>query len=71
MIELDIGKTHVIVHSVFSDTSSETAVDKTRKLILQHLDDPESYPNNILLPSESRANIVLEGGASLEEKNGT
>ncbi len=71
MIELDIGKTHVIVHSVFSGTSTETAVDKTRKLILQHLDDPESYPNDILLPSEGRANIVREGGASLEEKNGT
>ena len=71
MTELDIGKTHVIVHSVFSDTSNETAVDKARKLILQHLDDAESYPNNILLPAGIRATIDREGGASLEEKNGT
>ncbi|MBR1815059.1 MAG: transposon-encoded TnpW family protein [Lachnospiraceae bacterium] len=71
MTELDIGKTHVIVHSVFSKTSRETAVDKVMKLILQHLDDAESYPKNILLTPESRATIVREGGASLEEKNGT
>ena len=71
MTELDIGKTHIIVHSVFSNTSNETAVDKARKLILQHLDDAESYPKNILMLSPSRATIVPEGGASLEEKNGT
>lgn len=71
MTELDIGKTHVIVHSVFSKTSRETAVDKVMKLILQHLDDAESYPENILLTPESRATIVREGDASLEEKNGT
>lgn len=71
MIELDIGKTHVIVHSVFSTTSKETAVDKVMKLILQHLDDAESYPDNILQTAGSRGTIDREGGASLEEKNGT
>ena len=38
--ELDFGKLHVSVHSVFRDTSTETVVDKVRKLILQHADDP-------------------------------
>ena len=38
--ELDFGKLHVSVQRVFSDTSTETVVDKVRKLILQHADDP-------------------------------
>lgn len=69
MTELDIGKTHVIVHSVFSSTSNETAVDMARKLIFQHLDDVESYPKNILPCAADRGNIVREGGASLEENS--
>ena len=47
--ELDFGKLHVSVHSVFSDTSTETVVDKVRKLILQHVDDPQL----ILAPADA------------------
>ena len=42
--ELDFGKLHVSVQRVFSDTSTETVVDKVRKLILQHADDPQLIP---------------------------
>ena len=47
--ELDFGKLHVSVHSVFSDTSTETVVDKVRKLILRHADDPQL----ILAPADA------------------
>ena len=47
--ELDFGKLHVSVHSVFSNTSTETVVDKVRKLILQHVDDPQL----ILAPADA------------------
>ena len=36
MTEVVIGNVCVIVHSVFSTTSTETAVDKAKKLILKH-----------------------------------
>ena len=48
--ELDFGKLHVSVQRVFSDTSTETVVDKVRKLILQHADDP--LPGNDECPTE-------------------
>ena len=41
--ELQIGKLTITVHSIFSDTTSETASDKARKLIMLHaFDQPES-----------------------------
>lgn len=36
MTEVVIGNVRVIVHSVFSTASTETAVDKAKKLILKH-----------------------------------
>ena len=44
--ELDFGKLHVSVQRVFSDTSTETVVDKVRKLILQHAGDPQPVPSS-------------------------
>ena len=38
---MDFGKLHICVRSIFSDTSTETVVDKVRKLILQHASDPQ------------------------------
>lgn len=41
--ELQIGKMRITVRSIFSDSTSETALDKARKLILLHaFDQPES-----------------------------
>ncbi len=41
--ELQIGKVRITVRSVFSDSTSETALDKARKLIQLHaFDQPES-----------------------------
>ena len=41
--ELQIGKMKITVRSIFSDSTSETALDKARKLILLHaFDQPES-----------------------------
>ncbi len=36
MTEIVVGNVRVIVHSVFSATSTETAVDKAKKYILLH-----------------------------------
>lgn len=37
--EMDVGKIHVVVNSRFSSTASETAVEKVKRLILQHIYD--------------------------------
>lgn len=73
--EMSFGNLHITVHRVFSSTSSETAVDEARKLILQHVFDPE-FVENIpekelaILPEQSEY-TTTKGGASLEETNGT
>ena len=73
--KITFGNLHITVHRVFSSTSSETAVDKARKLILQHVFDPE-FVENIpekelaILPEQSEY-TTTKGGASLEESNGT
>ena len=37
--EMDVGKIHIIVHSRYSQSATETAVDKVKKLIMQHIFD--------------------------------
>ena len=61
--ELDFGKLHVSVQRVFSDTSTETVVDKVRKLILQHADDPQPVPS-----SDDAAPLHLPPDASKTEE---
>lgn len=70
MTELDIGKTHVRVHSVFSETSTETVVDKVRRLILQHADDPLLSEKELAIAGGKSENPTNKGGASGEETTG-
>ena len=73
--EMTFGNLHVTVHRKFSCTSTENAVDKARKLILQHVFDPEFVENTsekelAIQPKQSEYTMT-KGGASLEETNGT
>ena len=73
--EMTFGNLHVTVHRKFSRTSTENAVDKARKLILQHVFDPEFVENmpekELAILSELSEYTMTKGGASLEETNGT
>jgi len=73
--EMTFGNLHITVHHVFSSTSSETAVDKARKLILQHVFDPEFVENvsekELAIQPKQSEYTTIQGGASLEETNGT
>lgn len=46
-IKLDLGKLQVVVRSRFSSTSTETVLDKTKKLILNHVFDSELSENRL------------------------
>ena len=70
MTELDFGKLHIHVHSVFSETSTETVVDKVRRLILQHVTDPQLSERQLAITEEKRENPTDKGGASGEETTG-
>ena len=63
--ELDFGKLHVSVLRVFSDTSTETVVDKVRKLILQHADD--SLPGRDECPTEEALLRLAPDASKTEE----
>ena len=52
--ELQIGKMRITVRSIFSDSTSETALDKARKLILFHaFDQPESEDTLAMCENQS------------------
>lgn len=70
MTELDIGKLHVRVHSVFSETATETVVDKVWKLILKHADEPLLSEKQLAIAGEKREYPTDKGGASGEETTG-
>ena len=73
--EMTFGNLHITVYRVFSNTSTETAVDKARKLILQHVFDPEFVEKipekELAIQPEQSEYTTTKGGASLEETNGT
>ena len=73
--EMTFGNLHITVHRVFSSTSTETAVDKARKLILQHVFDPEFVENipekELAIQPKQSEYTMTKGGASLEETSGT
>lgn len=68
--EMDFGKLHVVVHRVFSETSTETVVDKVRRLILQHADDPLLSEKELAIAGDKSENPTDKGGASGEETTG-
>ena len=70
MTELDFGKLHIHVHSVFSETSTETVVDKVRRLILQHVDDPHLSEKQLAIARGKSEYPSDKGGASGEETTG-
>ena len=52
--ELQIGKLKITVCSIFSDSTSDTAIDKARKLILLHaFDQPESEKTLAITENQS------------------
>lgn len=52
--ELQIGKLKITVCSIFSDSTSDTAIDKARKLILLHaFDPPESEKTLAITENQS------------------
>lgn len=68
--EKDFGKLHVRVHSVFSETATETVVDKVRRLILQHAADPQLSEKQLAISGEKSQYPTDKGGASGEETTG-
>ena len=68
--EKDFGKLHVRVHSVFSETTTETVVDKVRRLILQHAADPQLSEKQLAISGEKSQYPTDKGGASCEETTG-
>ena len=68
--EMDFGKLHIRVHSVFSEATTETVVDKVRKLILQHSDDPHLSEKQLAIAREKSEYPSDKGGASGEETTG-
>ena len=65
-MEMIIGKCHVTVHSVFSETSTESAADKAWKLILQHMSDPQLSEKQFAIARDKSEYRRHKGGASDE-----
>lgn len=68
--EMDFGKLHIRVRSIFSETATETVVDKVRKLILQHADEPQLSEKLLAIAGGKREYPSDKGGASGEETTG-
>lgn len=45
--KMEFGKLQIVVRSRFSSTSTETVLDKTKKLILNHVFDSELSENRL------------------------
>ena len=56
--ELQIGKVTIIVHSIFSDETSETASDKTKKLIMLHAFDRSESKDTLAMYEKQSEHVT-------------